>query len=164
MNILEIKKHINKPDERYECELLERLPDGAILKYVNDRPGRVAGVFFDTGSVTYALYRAHAGHVLWKMVAPSGRLKGHLFHISRDLKVGADRLEYQDLLLDLWVDPKGDITVLDRDEVEDCEARGLIGRQEVEWIEAQAQVVRENAPDFISGFDELLGGIGPHVS
>ena len=135
MKILEVKRHLNKPDESYFCDLLERDEDYIALKYVSDRPGQVGNVRFEIGSVTYAYYRTGAGYVLWKMVGADSKLKGYLFHICRDLKVEADRVEYLDLLLDVWIDPKGRLTILDRDEVEECVAKGVLSENDTAWIQ-----------------------------
>ena len=153
MKILEVKRHLNKPDESYLCDLLRRGSDYVVLKYVSDRPGRVGGVTFEVGSTTYAFYRTGAGYVLWRMFGPDNKLKGHLFHICRDLKVAEDRVEYQDLLLDLWFDADGRLTILDRDEVEDCAANGVIREQDLRWIARQEQKIIENWRKIISDFD-----------
>ena len=52
------------------------------------------------------------------MLNPGKILEGHLFHICRNQQVQEDRVEYLDLLLDVWVDSEGHITILDRDELE----------------------------------------------
>ena len=153
MKILEVKRHLNKPDESYLCDLLRRSSHYVVLKYVSDRPGRVGGVMFEVGSITYAFYRTGAGYVLWRMFGRDNKLKGHLFHICRDLKVAEDRVEYQDLLLDLWFDADGRLTILDRDEVEDCAANGVIGEQDLTWIARQEQKIIENWRKIISDFD-----------
>jgi predicted RNA-binding protein associated with RNAse of E/G family len=126
-----------------------------VLIYVSDRPGRVGAVLFEVGTTTYAYYRTGGGYVLWKICGPDGQLKGHLFHICREQKVFEDRVEYLDLLLDLWFDPRGRLTVLDRDEVAECAAKGIIGEQDLAWIEQQEKLVTENRARIISDFDRL---------
>ena len=156
MKILEIKRHLNKPDESYLCDLLERDSDWVIVKYVSERPGRVGSVTFDAGSTTFAYYRTGMGYVIWKMLNPDKKLEGHLFHICRDLQVGEDRVEYLDLLLDVWFDPAGQMTILDRDEVEECVFQGIVGKHDLEWITRQEQEITENWREIISDFDLLL--------
>ena len=156
MKIQEIKRHLNKPDEYYLCDLLERDSDWIIVKYVSDRPGRVGSVTFDAGSTTFAYYRTGMGYVIWKMLAPDNRLKGHLFHICQDLHVEELEVKYLDLLLDVWIDAAGQITILDRDEVEDCAGKGVIGEKELMWIDQQEQEIIENWKRIISDFNLLL--------
>jgi len=157
MKILEIKRHLNKPDESYLCDLFKRGDGYMVLKYINERPGRVGGVMFEVGSTTYAYYRTGMGYVLWRMLGPDFRLKGHLFHICRDLRVGEDRVEYLDLLLDVWIGENGRFTILDRDEVEECAAKGMIGEQDLEWITRQEREITRNRRHIISDFDLLIG-------
>lgn len=156
MKILEIKRHLNKPDESYLCDLLARGGDYVIVKYVSEMSGRVGALTFDVGSTTFAYYKIGMGYVIWKMLNPDKKLEGYLFHICRDLQVGEDRVEYLDLLLDIWIDSAGQMTILDRDEVEECVSQGIIGKQDMEWIATQEQEITENWSQIISDFDLLL--------
>ena len=156
MKILEIKRHINKADQSYLCDLLKRGDDYILIKYVNERPGTVGSVFFDSGSTTYAYYRDGEGYVVWKMINPHNVLEGYLFHICCDLQVREDRVAYLDLLLDIWIDPVGQLKILDRDEVQECVQRGLLGERELEWIARQEQLVIENWQQIVTIFDRLL--------
>ena len=156
MKILEIKRHLNKPDESYVCELLKRGNDYIILTYVSDRSGQVGSVTIDAGTTTYAYYRNGMGYVVWKMVTPDRTLNGYLFHICRDLRVGEDKVEYLDLLLDVWIDAKGQLKILDRDEVEECAVKGVIGQSELHWIAQQEQEIVKNWRQIISDFELLL--------
>jgi predicted RNA-binding protein associated with RNAse of E/G family len=108
---------------------------------------------FEPGTITYAYYRKGAGYVLWRMYGPDGRLRGHLFHICKDLEIGEDRVEYLDLLLDLWVDENGRVTVLDRDEVEECRSKGIIGERDLARISLQEKEINENFLRIISQLD-----------
>lgn len=157
MKILEIKRHLNKPDESYLCDLSKRGSGYVVLKYVSERPGQVGDMTFEVGSTTYAFYRTGAGYVLWRMFGPDDNLRGHLFHICRDQQVREDRVEYLDLLLDLWVGTDGQLIILDRDEVEACAAEGLIGEQDLAWIARQEQEIAQNWRQIISDFDNLSG-------
>lgn len=156
MKIQEIKRHLNKADESYLCDLLARGSNYVIVKYVSEMPGRVGSVTFDAGSTTFAYYKTGMGHVLWKMLNPDNRLEGYLFHICRDLQVGENRVEYLDLLLDVWIDTDGRITILDRDEVEACAAEGVLTESEVIWITRQEQEITSAWRRIISDFDQRL--------
>ncbi|MBT8365809.1 MAG: DUF402 domain-containing protein [Deltaproteobacteria bacterium] len=156
MKIVEIKRHLNKPDESYLCDLLKRGNDYIIIKYVNEQPGSVGSVTFDTGSTTYAYYRNGIGYVVWKMVNPHNVLEGYLFHICCDLQVKEDRVVYLDLLLDVWIDTRGQMTILDRDEVQQCAAADVIGKTELTWIARQEQQIVDNWQQIIADFERLL--------
>jgi predicted RNA-binding protein associated with RNAse of E/G family len=96
------------------------------------------------------------GYVIWKMFNSDTRLEGYLFHICQDVQVEEDKVRYLDLLLDVWIDPAGQITILDRDEVEECTLKGLIGESELMWIEQQEKEIAENGKQIISDFNLLL--------
>ena len=164
MKILEIKRHLNKADESYLCDLVKRGSGYVVLKYVSEQSGRVGYMTFEVGSTTYAYYKTGAGYVLWKMFGPGNTLKGHLFHICRDQRLKEDRVEYLDLLLDLWLDADGHITILDRDEVEACAADGVLGEQDLTWIARQEQEITENWRDIISDFDRVITHLLPHTN
>jgi hypothetical protein len=155
MKILEVKRHLNKPDQSYLCDLLYQGSDLVVLKYVSDRPGRVGDTLFEPGTTTYAAYKAGEGYVLWKMVDPQGNLKGHLFHICRDLQVHQDRVDYLDMLLDVWVDRDGRVSVLDRDELAACVSKGVVGQEALAWIEEQEKRIQANWNRMIAELDHL---------
>ena len=148
--ILEIKRHLNKPDESYQCTLLQSGEDEVVLRYVSNGPARVGDAALKPGSTTYAYYKTGAGFVPWKMIGPDGHLKGYLFHICRDLRVSRDRVEYLDLLLDIWISPEGSITVLDRDELEACAAQGLLNEKDLAWIAHHENEIKRNWKEIVS--------------
>ena len=156
MKILELKRHLNKPEESYLCDLIRRGSDYIIVKYVSDRSGRVGSVNFNAGSKTYAYYKIGMGYVIWKMFNSDTRLEGYLFHICQDIHVEEDKVKYLDLLLDVWIDAEGQITILDRDEVEECALKGVIGESELKWIAQQEQEIIENWKQIVSDFNLLL--------
>ena len=154
----EVKRHPDKPDAVFICELIVRTGDRVALKYVNARPGRVGDTVIRTGSVTYGYYRQGAGYVLWKMCDPEGRLLGHLFHVCRDVEVGDRCVSYVDLLLDLWFDPEGRLTVLDRDELTSCERRNLVSGRDMEWIARQEREIVAGVEGILDAFNGILDG------
>lgn len=156
MKYREIKRHLNKPDAVFDCESIERAADYVVLKYVNARPGRVGDLAIHAGSVTYGYYRQGAGFVLWKMLDPEGRLLGHLFHVCRNLMVGDRHVDYVDLMLDLWFDPTGRLTVLDRDELETFRQRDGLSRQDMEWIARQECTIARHFAKILDDFDDVL--------
>ncbi|MDP6778453.1 MAG: DUF402 domain-containing protein [Candidatus Latescibacteria bacterium] len=156
MRILEVKRHVNKPVERYCCDLVARGEDFALLQYVSDRPWQVDGIRLEAGSITLGHYRDGGGWVLWRMHGSDGRLAGHLFHVCRDQRVEADRVEYLDLMLDLWYRPDGDVVVLDRDEVQACHAEGALSDENLDRIARQEARIRREGVDAIRELEDLL--------
>ena len=164
MTFLETKRHLNKPDQFFSCELVKRAPNWVLLKYVSDRSWQVGETFVAPGSVTFAFYRSDAGVVLWKMCGPAGRLLGHLFHICKDLAIFQDGVTYLDLLLDIWVDAAGRVQILDRDELAACETAGAVDEADLAWIRRQETDVMHRYRHMIAELNALLGsGVGKGV-
>ena len=158
MKFREVKRHLDKPDAVFACDPIVHTGDCVVLRYVNVRPGRVGDTAIRTGSVTYGYYRQGAGYVLWKMCDPEGRLLGHLFHICRNLEVGDRCVDYVDLLLDLWYDPEGRLTVLDRDELESCERRNIVSGRDMKWIARHEREIVAGAEGILDDFNRILDG------
>jgi hypothetical protein len=148
--IREIKRHLNKPEEVYECELIHREPGYLVVRYVTDRAFEFGGITIPAGSRTVGHYRAGSDCVIWEMYEPSGEKLGTLVHLCRDLEIGDDYVSYLDLVLDLWFHPDGRYQVLDEDELADCVAQGRISDREAERLRWLADVLGHNLPVFVS--------------
>ncbi|RJP21715.1 MAG: DUF402 domain-containing protein [Candidatus Abyssobacteria bacterium SURF_5] len=135
---LEIKRHLNKPDERYRCELVRREPAKIVLKYRSDRSFQSSklGVTFPPGCVTLAFYWLDRPYVFWAIYSPEGEPLGYLVHICREMEIFSDSLTYVDLLLDIWFSRDGDYLILDQDEVDDCVRSGKLADADVAYIDA----------------------------
>jgi protein associated with RNAse G/E len=143
---IEIKRHLNKPDERYRCELVRKDPGLVVLKYVSERAYESSGlgITFPSGCITLAFYREARPYVFWAIHAPAGELLGYLIHICRDLKFLEDSLTYLDLLLDIWFYPDGRHVILDENEVEECRRKGLLTSQDIAYINEAKQAAITN--------------------
>lgn len=144
----EIKRHLNKPTERYECELVGRRPGEVALRYVSDRKfeSERLGLTFPPGCVTIALYWEDRPYNFWGIYSPLNELLGCLVHICKDLSVGKDSLSYLDMLLDIWFYPDGRHVVLDADEVEECLRTGRLTAEEKEYIEEAKETAIRDFP------------------
>lgn len=135
--ITEVKRHINKPTERYECDLIRSEHGRAVLRYVSDRTyaSERLGVTFPPGCITLALYEEGKSRVFWGIYSPEGELLGHLVHICRDVEISDGTVDYLDMLLDIWFYPDGRHVVLDEDEVEECLESGKLTENDGAYIE-----------------------------
>jgi predicted RNA-binding protein associated with RNAse of E/G family len=69
------------------------------------------------------------------MVGPNGHLIAHRFDVVEDVRLDEGEVSYTDLLLDLWVDPRGSLRVEDEDEVAEYARRGLLSAAQRARIE-----------------------------
>jgi len=133
--IEELKKHKNKPLQRFACEVIERTTDSLILRYWSAVEGRMSDIAIPAGSTTVGFYWQKRGFVLWRMYAAEGTLLGSLFHICRDTTISETQVSYLDLILDIWISPDGTVRILDEDELAACRASGLLSSEEAQWID-----------------------------
>ncbi len=155
MDFLEIKRHLNKPDEQYRCRLVRREPGHVILKYVSDRPfaSEELGISFPPGCITIALYRQERPYVFWAIHSPAGERLGYLVHISKDMRISQNAVEYVDMLLDIWFFPDGRYIVLDEDEVDECLKAGRLDEAAVRYIETAKEAALREFPANVAESD-----------
>ena len=159
MLFCELKRHLDKPDETYMCDLVARGTDWVVLSYVSNSAWEVAGVHLPAGSQTLAFYHTGVAHVLWRMYAPSGNLKGHLFHICRDLRVEERRVSYLDLLLDIWISSDGVARILDQEDVDVCYREGKLCEADLKAIAAEEKRIVTHWPVLVREMDALLNSL-----
>jgi len=132
--VTEIKHRVLKDTQRFECELHRRESGYVILRYVNDRDMRVSDTPIPAGSVTLAHCIEGACSIWWEMYHADGRLLADLIHITSPVLICETEVEYTDLLLDVWR-PSGEQPVLlDDEELDEAEARGLLKPEEIDRI------------------------------
>lgn len=153
----EIRKRLLKPTQRFACELVARRPGCVILRYVSDRPFTIAGRAVPIGSVTLARYCEGEDFVLWEMRRPDGALFGHLVHLCRNVRVGEDEVQYEDLLLDIWRPAGGKPALLDEDELTEALRTGALSTEEAERI-------RRRAAELCARLDELAAQLRAELS
>ena len=126
--IVEVKRHLDGRREEFPCQALSVSPQLAIVRYVTPEVREAGGYVFPTGSVTYGFFWAGRHYNLYRMLSPDGRLIAHRFDVVAEVQIGQERVEYQDLALDLWVNPNGEAQVEDKEELAVFEADGLLPR------------------------------------
>ena len=94
------------------------------------------------------------------MIGPGGRLVGHYVHLCDRVRIGPDRVEYDDQLLDLWFFPDGRCRVLDEDELKQAREDGLIDGQTADRIGTSAAEVQRGIHRIMEDFDALLADLG----
>jgi hypothetical protein len=156
---LEIKRHKNKPEQQFICQLLHREHGYAVLRYVADAPGLIADIHIPPGSTTIAHYWQQRPYVAWRMFDYTSHLIGTLFHICTHVRIHDDHLSYDDLLLDIWIAHDGSLRVLDEDELNACVKTGLVSNAELGYIRKAQQLITQHYLEIINelvSFDATL--------
>lgn len=158
--ITEIKHNPGKPDQSFQCGLLHHGGSRMVISYRSDRPYSQGDIRIPAGTLTLAYYEEGLPYVLWKMIGPGGRLVGHYVHLCDRVRIGPDRVEYDDQLLDLWFFPDGGCRMLDEDELIQARDDGLIDGHTAERIRMSAVEVQRGIHRITADFDALLAGLG----
>ena len=106
-----------------------------------ERDWEVDGARIPAGSTTVGEYVSRRAYVPWLFVGPDGETLGCLVHVCERLTVGPDRVEYTDLLLDVWAEPGASPRVLDEDELSEAKQHGLVSEEQAEQAERVAAEV-----------------------
>ena len=148
-DFLEIKRHKNKPDQQFHCTLLHREPGYAVLSYTAAKSGLIFDIPIPAQSTTIAHYWQNRSYVVWRMFDSDDALIGTLFHICTNVCIYDDHLNYEDLLVDIWITPNNKVRVLDEDELQECIGTGLIN-------DAELYSIREAQQDILSHHPEII--------
>jgi len=154
--ILEIKRNLDGSQLEFECGLLFRDANQAILSYVSPRAYDLRGFHLERGCRTTALYQSGKPYVFWRIDSPSGKLLGYYIHLAANVSIGPDWVGWDDLTVDLWVHPDGRYEVWDEDELRRFRERGVIGEEQLREIEETKQRVIEALAEIMASAEAKL--------
>jgi uncharacterized protein len=152
VEVLEVKHRLDGTVKTYACEGVQLSGDHAIVLYRLPGAGRVADVELPAGTLTVAYYWADRPYNVYHWIAPSGHTLAYYFNLSGPPRIGAGRVEWEDLEVDVLVTPDRQFRVLDEDAVPPSAAARLpeIARARdrvlAEWPSVTAAVERASGP------------------
>ncbi|HEY3343242.1 MAG TPA: CinA family protein, partial [Anaerolineae bacterium] len=101
----------------YEGVVLARDAHSVVVQAIWTRPTTVLPfTTFERGDVLHESFYNDRWYNVFELRAASGQLKGWYADVTRPARISADHLEWEDLLLDIWMAPDGSLQVLDEDE------------------------------------------------
>ncbi len=102
---------------QYQGKVLQETPDGVVLlAYWRMAAKDLGYTVFEPGDRFTEYYFRHRWYNIFDIADAEGRRKGWYCNIAEPAVISEQRIEQVDLLLDVWVDPAGNIQVLDEDE------------------------------------------------
>lgn len=102
---------------RYQGEVIKASPGEVVLLASWTLPARDLGyTVFEPGDRFTEYYFTNRWFNIFDIADAHGRRKGWYCNVAEPAVLIDDRIEQIDLLLDVWVDPAGDIQILDEDE------------------------------------------------
>jgi hypothetical protein len=101
----------------YPGRVLQRDGSAIALRTFWDRASLDIGyVVLEPGDRWTERFYADRWYNIFEIRADSGRLKGWYCNVTRPARITASEVTAEDLALDLWVAPNGDMLTLDEDE------------------------------------------------
>ncbi len=117
MDVLEVKRKLDGSVHTFPCRAAELSEDRAVLLYSLPHPGRVADLGLPEGTLTIAYYWRDRPYNVYHWIAPGGETLGYYFNLSGPVTIARDRVEWEDLEVDVLVTPDQRVRVLDEDRV-----------------------------------------------
>src|SRR5215469_14248807 len=104
---------------QYQGEVVERLADRIIIQAYWEHPLKELGYTrFEPGDRFIEYYFTNRWFNIFDISTTDGERKGWYCNVAEPALIHDDRIEQLDLLLDVWVDPGGNLLLLDEDEFE----------------------------------------------
>jgi len=140
--------HAGRQVTAYPGQVLRRDGAAIVLRTGWERPPLDLGfAVFEPGDCWTEYFYTDRWYNIFEICASDGRLKGWYCNVTRPACVSADEVAAEDLALDLWVRPDGEMLVLDEDEfmaLPLSEAEHQAAREALAGL--QAMVARKAAP------------------
>jgi hypothetical protein len=109
--------HMGRQVIAYPGQVLQRGPCTIVLRTEwNRKPMDLGFVLLEPDDRWTEYFYADKWYNVFEIRAGDGRLKGWYCNIARPTRISADEVKAEDLALDLWVTPAGEMQVLDEDE------------------------------------------------
>ncbi len=148
----------------YQCDLVALEIDYGILKYVTSERRTVASATLEPGTFTFAVYWPGRNYNLYYWTIPEDppidgeagkplRLRpvGYYFNLVDSVSLSPLQFTYRDLVVDIFVSPEGELSVLDEEELPAGTDSSLLA-----FIEAIKRQLLRDYRTVIAEVDSLL--------
>ena len=142
----ETKHRLDGRTESFEVTLLAAAPTMVTVRYdfSGERYARAGGFTIPPGSYTTGFFWRERSYNLYHITHADGTPIADRFDVVESVRIRRDRVEFTDLLLDLWVSALGEAHFEDEDEVREYHERGLIGDERLRRIERTGSYLARN--------------------
>ncbi|MBU0704365.1 MAG: DUF402 domain-containing protein [Chloroflexi bacterium] len=141
--------HAGRQVLAYPGQVLRRSDSAIVLRTSWNRDALDLGyVLFEPGDRWTEHFYANRWYNIFEIRASDDRLKGWYCNITRPARISADEVSAQDLALDLWVAPDGEMRALDEEEFA---ALSLLPAERQAALDELAELqamVRQKTPPF----------------
>ncbi len=144
--ILEVKQTLAGVEKRFECTRLAGDERHVVVLWIARDPMHVHGVDLPAGTISFGHFWADRFYNVYHWVDGGGRTLGLYFNIADRTRIGAERLEWRDLVVDVLATPAGRLDVLDEDELPpelEADAAAHLAAGKAAILDAPARVIAE---------------------
>jgi nicotinamide-nucleotide amidase len=109
--------HLGVEKARYEAQPIARDERSVtVLAEWTRPPARLGFVTFEPGDRLREWFYTDRWYNVFELRTPEDQLKGWYADVTRPATITPDGVDWEDLILDIWMDPGGGMQVLDEDE------------------------------------------------
>ena len=116
-SVTEIKTSLAGAEKRFDCELLARADNEAIVVYRMPRDVELEDVLLPENSISLGYFWAHKPFNAYHWLDDSGKTLALYFNISDGTRLGEREIAWRDLAVDVLITPDLRCRVLDEDEL-----------------------------------------------
>jgi hypothetical protein len=160
----EIKHTLDGREQSFETALIAATPRLAIVRFdfTGSTYANAGGFSIPPGSYTTGFFWRDRTYNLYHICHADGSPIADRFDVIEGVRIRPDRVQFTDLLLDLWVSPLGESRFEDEDEVQDYRERGLLTDRQFATIERTGRYLNRNHLRIVvaalAEMERLLGG------
>ena len=138
---------------QYEGDIVKYLENGVVIQAYWKRATTDLGyVRFEPGDRFTEYYYSDRWYNIFDIADADGQRKGWYCNIAQPASIFAERIEQVDLLLDVWVDPRGVPLVLDEDEFEaDNTLNAELRKAALDGLHELLEMIAEQSEPFEKG-------------
>ena len=154
--ILETKLTLDGRAQTFACAGLLLSPRLALIRFDHPAERRTGGFFFPAGSFTLGFFWRARSYNCYRITGPDGAVIVYRFDVVDRVRVGAGRVSYRDLLLDILVSPNGRLVVEDEDEVTAASVAGLLTPAQQQTIDDTRALLERAHPRIIAEVERIV--------
>lgn len=132
--LLEVKQKLSGEELRFDLERWLLTPELAVGRWVAE-PDNTFGA--PVGTYSWGVWWARRPIGVYRLHTPEGELLRYRIDAVEDVRIGEGEIRYRDLLLDARIQPDGEVSFEDEDEVEEAIAAGRLSWQQrwrIDWV------------------------------
>lgn len=154
--IREVKKRLHGTAKSFDVDLLLREGTLTLVRFVTVVAMKGDENRFPAGSYTYGFFWDDRNYDIYRMHLPDGTLYAHRFDVLKNTRFTGKRLEWTDLLLDVWIYPDGQLVWKDEEQVEEYLRKGWMSREDLKVVERTRAQIEGNWPAILAEAAALI--------